>query len=112
MAPVGGSIEKLLCRLKLDGVTVENAKTKMLSSYATSRLRINDDAAIHVNVYVSELTDAHQEKLRKLGATIELANKDLKLIQAWLPFDKVEAAAAMPFVKAVRPPKYGSPRKK
>jgi hypothetical protein len=110
MAPVESSIEKFLLRLKLDGVTVENAKEKKLSSYATPRLRINDDGAIHVYVYVSDATDAHQEKLRKLGATIELANDDLKLIQAWLPFDKVESAAAMPFVKAVRPPKYGRPR--
>jgi hypothetical protein len=111
MAPVGSSIEKLLLRLKLDGVTVENTKEKKLSSYATPRLRINNDGAIHVYVYVSEVTDAHQEQLRKLGATIELANEDLKLIQAWLPFDKVEEAAAIPFVKAVRSPKYGAPRK-
>jgi len=55
--------------------------------------------------------------LEALGATIvdvlqvppNLKIQPAGMIQAWIPYDKVEAAAALPWVVAVTPPGYGEP---
>src|SRR5439155_3969811 len=41
---------------------------------------------------------------------LEIANENLKRLQAWVPCDKIEAVAALDFVVRIRPPDYGRAR--
>ena len=34
----------------------------------------------------------------------------LRIVQAWLPYDRVTAVAALPFVARISPPSYATPR--
>jgi hypothetical protein len=37
---------------------------------------------------------------------LEMADAELRVIQAWVPFDRLADVAALPFVRYVRPPSY------
>ena len=39
---------------------------------------------------------------------IEIVNSDLKIVQAWLPYDQIEAVAGLDFVTRIRPPDYST----
>ena len=41
---------------------------------------------------------------------IEHAEAAWPLIQAWIPFDRLSTIAALPFVRALRPPSYARRR--
>jgi hypothetical protein len=44
--------------------------------------------------------------LEQQHARIETVDARLRLIQAWIPFDRLEQIAALPFVQYIRPPSY------
>ena len=41
---------------------------------------------------------------------VEITNEKLGIIQAWIPYNKIDEAAQLPFVKRITPPSYGTPR--
>src|SRR3970282_2161006 len=46
-------------------------------------------------------------KLESMDVKIEIVNSKFNLIQAWVPFDKVEEVASLSFVRKITPPSYG-----
>ncbi len=110
MSPVDSSIEQLLRRLKLDGITKENVKTKDLSAYSTGRVRMDASGAVQSYIQVKELLTVDHKKLGKLGVRIDTENAAMKVLQAWVPFYNVEKVARLPFVTGVKAPSYGRTR--
>jgi subtilase family protein len=80
-------------------------------------LHVTSSGAIELVLHAAKPTGPSEEAdLENLGATI-VSRLQLPpdsnlppagMIQAWVPYDKVEAAAALPWVVAVTPPSYGA----
>lgn len=69
---------------------------------------IRFDAADRVQVYlhVDDTRPEHLAVLAADGAKVDIVDKKVNIIQAWLPVVKLDAIAALDFVEAIRPPEY------
>ena len=87
-----------------------------LSGLSNAVLNVTHAGEIELLFHAADATGAGEEAdLEALGATIvgrleispELKLRPAGMIQAWVPYDKVQAAAALQWVVAVTPPSYG-----
>ena len=87
-SPVAGkiasSLQRVVQRMHQDGVTAANVATRHAETYSTP--------LVHVDT---------------LGRR---ADAQLHIVHAWVPFDRLETVAALPFVRSLRPPSYASRR--
>ncbi len=72
--------------------------------------RVLDDGSLQVYVELTSWTDANLAVIQAMGIVTERAVPGMKLVQAWLTPDQIDAMAALPFVRAVRLPGYAEPR--
>jgi len=77
------------------------------SDQSTPFVHVNKDGDLQVYIYVSEWSETERSELASLGVRVELAMDDLNIIQAWVPFDRLEATANLPFIMRIAPPHYG-----
>jgi NAD(P)-dependent dehydrogenase (short-subunit alcohol dehydrogenase family) len=72
-------------------------------------VRVNADGKIELVFHAAGAIGAAEvQDLVALGADIVITlTSPAGLIQAWVPYQQVEAAAALPWVVAVTPPAYG-----
>lgn len=107
------SPSKLDAHLENLAGTISTARTKAdslsknLASLSNSLVKVRNDGM--VQVYVKVLTNVATETatLQAHGAVVEVSNEEHKLIQAWVPAEKLQDLAALPQVQAIRPPDYG-----
>ena len=78
------------------------------SQLRNSFLRVDSRSRVQLYVQLSDAGAASIAALQAAGRIeIELVNQDLKTVQAWVPYDQIEAVAALAFVQSVRAPDYG-----
>ena len=67
------------------------------------------DSSGNVQVYIHlENTDVETlQQLRDLGATLEVTNSGLNVVQAWVPISSLDQIAALDAVQEITPPDYG-----
>jgi len=80
------------------------------SNLSSPLLKVDNDGNVEVFLYCNEVSDGNHEQLLDLGLIVEAVNEDLKIIQGWLPYENLEAAAEMGFVVKVTPPSYAHTR--
>ena len=68
------------------------------------------NSQVQVYVVVARTEENDIALLTKLGLEIQIVNKKLKKIQAWVSFDNIEKIADIDNVLAITTPSYGSPR--
>lgn len=87
-----------------------------LSPMSSALVHVNRSGLIELSFHALDPTGpSEEEDLRALGATIvsrleippELRMPPAGIIEAWVPYDRVMEAAALPWVAAVTPPSYG-----
>jgi hypothetical protein len=103
---IASSLRSTVDRLRQDGITAENAAQRQVETYTTPLVRIDRHGRIQVDILVSTLDDQVQSGLRAYQVDIAFADADLRLVQAWVPFDRLEEVATLAFVRYIRPPKY------
>ncbi len=108
---LSSQIREVLTKMKTMGVTrnnVQNFKTEELS---TPVVKVNDSGNVQTYIHVNnEVNDAKLAQLKALGVIIEIANTKYKIVQAWVPFDKLEEVGNLSFVTKITAPIYGKPR--
>lgn len=75
-----------------------------LNSLQLSRTDSND--RVQVYIHLNDLSDSTLSELASAGAKVDLTNKELGIVQAWLPADAVEAIAASDAVNKITLPGY------
>jgi hypothetical protein len=80
-----------------------------LSALSNPLVRVNQAGKIELVFHAAgPVGDAEVRDLEALGADIVITlTSPAGMIQAWVPYQQVEAAAALPWVVAVTPPAYG-----
>ncbi len=70
------------------------------------RIRTDGEGRIHAYIYLEEASESELQQLRALGIKIEITQQPLHVVQAWVPYSRLSALAALGFVKHVRQPDY------
>jgi len=74
-------------------------------SFTDSGVPVRDDGKIQLELHANgPVTDAQQADLTALGAEIVAAGSAVGIVDAWVPFARVDEAAALPWVVAVTVP--------
>lgn len=100
----------VLTTIEVRGITRDNAGQKGIASLANRRVHIHSDGRIQIYVHLATYSDAEIAQLAGLELDKEVANRNLAIVQGWVPFDRIEDIAALPFVTRITPPSYGFPR--
>jgi len=75
------------------------------ASFTDSGVPVRDDGKVQLELHASAaVTDAQQADLRVLGAEIVAAGTTVGIVDAWVPFARVDEAAALPWVVSVTVP--------
>ncbi|HEY7490082.1 MAG TPA: hypothetical protein VIH59_03085 [Candidatus Tectomicrobia bacterium] len=90
--------------MRQDGLTTATAR--QAESYTTPLVRVDQTGSIQAVLLVTAVEPEIEVVLEQQHARIEAADAGLRLIQAWIPFDRLEQIAALPFVQYIRPPSY------
>jgi hypothetical protein len=86
---------------------IETLPKSVGDAVRAGRMRINKEAEVQVYISVAGITDENLQQLRAVGATVELQEKQHRIVQARVPVTRLEEIAALPFVHFVRLPDYG-----
>src|SRR5437867_4042321 len=105
-------VRDALARMKTAGIDRSNAASfNAAQQYSSPLLRVDNSCRIQLYLDLRELNGARLSILAATGdIEVEIANENLKRLQAWVPCDKIEAVAALDFVVRIRPPDYGRAR--
>ncbi|MGI9335410.1 MAG: hypothetical protein ACR2RL_19865 [Gammaproteobacteria bacterium] len=82
------------------------ARAQSMVSFSTARVRVNAAGSVHVYIYTSRLGEAALGRLRALAADIEAVDEKNAVVQAWVPFDRLDEIAELPLVTRIAPPSY------
>jgi hypothetical protein len=107
---VSSSLRAMIEKMESLGITTENANELKASSLSTPLVRVNDRGSIQTYVYVTTFGVDEKALLEERDMVIEIINEKLGIIQAWIPYNKIDEVAQFPFVKRITAPRYGTPR--
>ena len=107
---IASSIRDVLQRLRADGLTMANAATRRAETYSTPLVRIDPAGRVHTTIIVTQLDAQVAAALTAQQVVIEHTDDTTQSLQTWIPFERVETVAALPFVRYLRPPRYASRR--
>ena len=69
-------------------------------------LRLDDSGAVQVYILLSDVSLDALQQLAKAGATVQIPDAPHERVQAAIPFSRLTAVAALPFVNFIRLPNY------
>jgi subtilisin family serine protease len=104
---ISSQITSVLEKMKSMGVTRSNVQDTKPQTLSTPIIKVDSSGNIQVYIYVTEVNDANLEQLKTLEVEIEITNAKYKIVQGWVPFDKMEEVANLSFVVKISPPSYG-----
>ena len=107
---VSGRLRAVMNEMEARGITRQHAKELGAAALSMALVRVNEAGDIQTYLYVSTFGDAETARLKTYEVSIELTNEELGIIQAWIPFDRIDAVAQLPFVRRITPPRYGTTR--
>jgi hypothetical protein len=107
---ISPSIRAVLSRIGSRGITRANATSEHVEKLSTHFVRVRPNGLIQVYVHVSSFEETNIGVLYEHEVEIEITNSKLGIIQAWIPFDRLDEVARLSFVEAITPPSYESPR--
>lgn len=100
------AVSQVAQRMRADGITADNAAARQTESYSTPLMRVDQHGNLHVVILVTTIDARVESRLEQHGVRIEFVHTELRMIQAWVPFDRLERIAILPFVRYIRPPSY------
>jgi hypothetical protein len=107
---IQGLVRSTLARARAEGVDRSNAgRLNASQRFSDQLVKVDNQASIQVYIDLSAIDQARVAALRSSGdAEIEIVLPDLKLVQAWVPLDKIETLTALDFVLQIRAPEYAT----
>jgi hypothetical protein len=70
-------------------------------------IRLDEAGRLEVMIAVTEVTRDTLKELEARGCAIEIYDSIQRLVQAWVPMDRLREVAGLPFVKFLDLPNYG-----
>ncbi len=104
---ISSLIMKRISKMQSLGITRENVESMYPTSISDPLVKVDKSGNIQTYIYMENMDQDNISKLESMNVKIEIVNSKFNLIQAWIPFDKVEEVASLSFVKKITPPSYG-----
>ncbi|MEQ9617939.1 MAG: S8 family serine peptidase [Deltaproteobacteria bacterium] len=101
---------RMMGKLKDMGAERSDMRNLSAQDLSTPLVRVSNEGNIEVNIYCDETSGTNMEQLYSLGLETEVVSEKYKVVQGWLPYDKLEEAANLGFVSRITPPAYGHTR--
>jgi subtilisin family serine protease len=107
---VGPGVMDAVTALRSRGVTRANARALDAASASSPLVRVDNDGAVQVYLHVSSVGLIEKNALKGLEARLEVVLRRERLIQAWIPLDRIEEVADLDFVERITRPSYAHSR--
>jgi len=107
---IASSLQRVVQRMQQDGVTADNVTARHAETYSTPLVQVDAAGRVQTAILVTTFDAQVESALTAHQVTIERANAQAHLVQAWIPFDRLTTVAALPFVRYLRAPSYASRR--
>ena len=108
-SPIASSVRQLVDDLSAMAPSRIRVATD-LSQASNELLHVDKSGRIELLLHSSkDIGESEEQDLSELGAEVVVKVTSPGMIQAWIPHDKVDVAAALPWVVAVTPPGYSQP---
>ena len=107
---IASPLQRVVQRMQQDGVTAANVTTRHAERYSTPLVRVDAQGRIHTAILVTTFDAQVESVLTTHQAAIEHADTQARLVQAWIPFDRLATVATFPFVRYLRSPSYARRR--
>ena len=108
---VSSSLRAVMGEMAARGITRQNARVRGASALSSRLVKVNEEGTIQTYIHVYPIGETEKAVLETYEVAIEIINEELGIIQAWIPFDRIDLVAQLPFVKRITPPSYATPRK-
>jgi hypothetical protein len=106
---IASPVHAVLSVLNDQGITPANAELKQFGGMATAWARVDPQARVQAYIHTAFVDDATSAILQDLQVAIEVVNESLAVLQGWIPIDRIQAVAELPFVARIELPRYGTP---
>lgn len=106
---VSSTINTFVNQMKARGITRQEVQELDPATLSDPFVKINEKGSIQTYIHVDTYGDEEKALLESYEVVIEAFNEKHKIIQAWIPFDKVYEVAQLSFVKKITPPAYAIP---
>ena len=107
---IASPLQRVVQRMQQDGVTAANVTAHHAERYTTPLVHVDTEGRVHTAILVTMFDAQVESVLTTHQVAIEHADAQARLVQAWIPFDRLDTVAALPFVRYLRPPSYASRR--
>jgi hypothetical protein len=107
---IASPVQRVVQRMRQDGVTVHNVTARHPERYSTSLVRVDTAGRVHTVILVTMFDAQVESTLSAQQVAIERVEPQAGLVQGWIPFDRLETVAALPFVRFLRAPSYAARR--
>jgi len=98
-SPVAGkiasSLQRVVQQMHQDGVTAANVATRHAETYSTPLVHVDTLGRVHTAILVTTFDTQVELVLTTHQVVIERADTQVYLVQAWVPFDRLETVAAL-----------------
>jgi hypothetical protein len=107
---IAAPLRQVKQRMQEDGLTAGNVAAHHADTYTTPLVRVDAQGNIHAVLLVSVIDEHVLALLAEHQVRIDILHEKLHQVQAWIPFDRLEDVATLPFVRYIRPPSYATLR--
>jgi hypothetical protein len=109
---VSSSIREVVERMKSDGQASDSAQeaVDLGQLYSTAIVKVDEEGRIQCYIALDPFERKTIDSLRTFSIVIEREEATLALLQAWVPFDRVQPLSRLSCVRRIRPPDYPAPR--
>ena len=105
---VNSIIRQVIEDLKEDWITPGGPKSEGFRSHSVDGIiRLDDSGKIQTYVYTEGSAGEAGTALENLGARVEIVNEEWGVVQAWIPYDRIDRVAELESVKRIETPDYG-----
>ena len=106
---VSSTINTFINQMKSRGITRQKVQELDPTTLSNPFVKINEKGSIQTYIHVDTYGDEEKALLEYYEVAIEVFNEKHKIIQAWIPFDKIYQVAQLSFVKKITSPDYAIP---
>lgn len=107
---IASALQQLASRMRRDGLTATNVRLRHPETYSTPLVRVDTFGRLHTVMLVTTFDAQAEAALASEHVQIETVDRAARVIQVWIPFDRLENVAMLPFVRYLRTPSYARRR--
>jgi hypothetical protein len=107
---VSSILRTLIEKVRTGAITKQYARGQGDVVLSDSLVRVNEVGNIQTYIHVDSIGSEERARIEAYDVKVEITNEKLGIIQAWIPYNKINEVAQFPFVRRITAPRYGTPR--